>query len=49
MGEDRALDHMVRRLGREVRQLTARLNMLEGRTSFKTGEIVESEGAPASG
>ncbi len=49
VGEDRALDHMVRRLGREVRQLTARLNMLEGRTSFKTGEIVESEGAPASG
>jgi hypothetical protein len=26
---------MVQRLGREVRQLTARLNMLEGRNGFR--------------
>ena len=49
VGEDRALDEMVRRLGREVRQLTARLNMLEGRASFKTSEIVESESASSPG
>jgi hypothetical protein len=46
--EDRAQEEMVRRLGREVRQLTARLNMLEGRASVKTSEIVESKGTPSS-
>ncbi len=33
--EDRVLDETVQRLGREVRQLTARLNMLEGRNGLR--------------
>ena len=39
--EDHALDEMVARLSREVRQLTARLNMQEGRNGFETGQKVE--------
>jgi hypothetical protein len=42
-GEDRALDETVQRLGREVRQLTARLNMLEGRNGFRV--VPKTEGA----
>jgi hypothetical protein len=36
--EDRGLEEMVQRLGRDVRQLTARLNMQEGGSGFKTGQ-----------
>jgi len=46
--EDRALDEMVQRLSREVRQLTARLNMQEGRNGFKTGQKVEEDNDCAS-
>ena len=34
-GEDRVLDETLQRLSREVRQLTARLNMLEGRNGLR--------------
>jgi len=41
--EDRVLDEMVQRLSREVRQLTARLNMLEGRSGFRADLRVKVE------
>jgi hypothetical protein len=47
-GEDRVLDEIVQRLGREVRQLTARLNMLEGRNGFRTGSKIEADTDSAS-
>jgi hypothetical protein len=48
-GEDRVIDHMVQRLGREVRQLTARLNMLEGRNGFNVAPKVKRDTDSASG
>jgi hypothetical protein len=39
--DDREIDQMVERLGREVRQLTARLNILEGCNGLRARQIAE--------
>jgi hypothetical protein len=46
--EEPALAEMVQRLSREVRQLTARLNMQEGRNGFRGGQKMEGENDSAS-
>ncbi len=46
--EDRALVEMVERLSREVRQLTARLNMQDGRNGFGPAQRLEGENDSAS-
>ena len=46
--QEPALEEMVQRLNREVRQLTARLNMQEGRNGFRAGQKAEEENDSAS-
>jgi hypothetical protein len=46
--EDGALVEMVERLSREVRQLTARLNMQDGRNGFRTAPKLEKNNDSAS-
>lgn len=41
--EDGALVEMVERLSREVRQLTARLNMQDGRNGFRTAQKLDGD------
>ena len=47
-GDDRVVDQTVGLLGREVRQLKARLNMLEGRNAFRAGLKVAGDNDSAS-
>ncbi len=46
--EEPALAEMVQRLNREVRQLTARLNMQEGRNGFTGGQKAQEDNDSAS-
>lgn len=46
--EEPALAEMVQRLNREVRQLTARLNMQEGRNGFTGGQKTQEDNDSAS-